>query len=972
MLSTNYYNPINHHNLINDNQNTNTNHNISIGNSTSSHIINNTCKKRNNNTYNRINKKSKDFTKKKIITSNTNTNSTTTANNVYPVDASANQGSNNTSNKIFRKMACTSCKRRKIKCDGAKPVCGSCSKRKLAQEYCIYDSSPWISGAVREKKMLDQIAELRREKNELLNKIRLLEKNDDTTVDNPANTSSPVQQISPYFVDEFYTLFKENSGDGSDSCVYYGPFSWQTLVKFDDSFNFVSDKIIKKIREDCYVDLKSTHDNSRSLRYTNLYSNEASIMTDNIRQDVLPKGVDYPLYRSLNSMDHKVELLQVYLEFLPNILELKILIDNYFEGFASYAFFCVLDKEDLYADFEDIFGIDLNTITSVSHHPPLKLDCKMINKNIANVFSRFARLILTSALSFFLGLGNFINMSEAKNINGIREIKLLERFPYVNDPKQIYDIFTKYDISYVEDLTELCLNLDGFLGTPSIPILHTLCMFFIYTLLNTRHLMDFELYTMHSLFTLATRMAIKLGLHSDIDVLYKDYPLKFRKQLKKTWIFLLFHDYYQNIRTGTPLNIVWKQELYYHTLLKRAREDLSTCYCVVLFFQQFLSRFSNADAAECIHLITEMSHLCRDHFKLDLSDIFELISSGTLHEKELYANIRLIRTYLYVYALASSVFQNMYVSTNSQPLLKEKYRLWALKYSTIYLMSVLDILKTLKQFHVKYNLDKNCIFYLLRHIRDLAIKPILFLSGLIIEYLKEYRLKSNDLAYKTKQTKMFRIDDLIEGQTVLNTSLRELEIPFDENNTDELHKLGKIFAKNNTMTLLRFLYMVLEELNDFLSDIKIYDIRYIFLYLNILITYVVENFKDLKFDVSFVNKDFLMTFNSNKKQSDIRKNKKEFEKRDFSSNNNSGAGSSKIDLKGKIPSFKSKNGLKQVHNIESNALREENIYRIETNKHDNSIKTTSNANSFIDSNVINNNNNNNIKDRKSTRLNSSH
>jgi hypothetical protein len=37
-----------------------------------------------------------------------------------------------------RSLACRQCRDRKIRCDGARPVCDSCSRRGLCADQCVY------------------------------------------------------------------------------------------------------------------------------------------------------------------------------------------------------------------------------------------------------------------------------------------------------------------------------------------------------------------------------------------------------------------------------------------------------------------------------------------------------------------------------------------------------------------------------------------------------------------------------------------------------------------------------------------------------------------------------------------------------------------------------------------------------------------------------------------------------------------
>lgn len=65
-------------------------------------------------------------------------------------------------------ISCTTCRKRKIKCDRDKPICGACKKNNVPTHLCVYDDTPWVSAVVKEQSLKNEIEELQ-EANERLN-----------------------------------------------------------------------------------------------------------------------------------------------------------------------------------------------------------------------------------------------------------------------------------------------------------------------------------------------------------------------------------------------------------------------------------------------------------------------------------------------------------------------------------------------------------------------------------------------------------------------------------------------------------------------------------------------------------------------------------------------------------------------------------------------------------------------------------
>ncbi|ODV95519.1 hypothetical protein PACTADRAFT_30242, partial [Pachysolen tannophilus NRRL Y-2460] len=58
-------------------------------------------------------------------------------------------------------ISCNTCRKRKIKCDRNRPICGSCKKNNVPTHLCIYDDSPWVSSLVKEQNLHNEIHSLK-------------------------------------------------------------------------------------------------------------------------------------------------------------------------------------------------------------------------------------------------------------------------------------------------------------------------------------------------------------------------------------------------------------------------------------------------------------------------------------------------------------------------------------------------------------------------------------------------------------------------------------------------------------------------------------------------------------------------------------------------------------------------------------------------------------------------------------------
>lgn len=803
----------------------------------------------------------------------------------------------------LKKISCTACRRRKIRCDKEQPICGGCFKRGLSSDLCIYDESPWISTVVKEKQLHDKINQLTIEKarlvkeleQETLQRLKLQEENfslqqnlriSNEVSDNLGSTLADVSSIikkneiwdseipsvisskiddklrdsmsiisypplikssesdstltdfAQYFpfLDQFNSLQCSKS---STHPVFAGPTAWKTAVSVDKKIKFVYEKLLMIIEEETSEQCSDTPKN---------YSQNLDISAS-----------------KNNPLSKQVELLKPFLDHWPSLCIIRLYIENFFHGFGNKVFPGIFSKDEIYTDFKEIFGENLLSSVSLEKNKPISYVIK--NVDDCSVFTKISRIALIIRLSQLFGLVN-LKCSDSPT--------LLQRFPFFNDSNEIikyFDSFKDDDSIYnLLNMSEICLRFSDFLHIPCLPTLHTLVMLYVYSLYSPDHSDSLYRSTNFSSLVLACTMATELGLHKNIDQLYAHESADVKLRLQALWFLLLGYDGRRSLVTGLPLII---NKSYTKSCKNTAKEVLSLNPGNISSNKRFdimvktlsMSREimdellkDNKNYLNLKFQVDRLAQFTKKYYSHNLTEYLKMLqdSHHWITEDILYSYIKQIKDYLHIYALYQTIYQMLYLSydNNNDPLsipFKNKYFVLTMKYSALLFLAIRETLKTFNKICSDYGVGYEQIYYLLPVIKECEIRASLFILSIILGDLQT--LKNSP--HKRKRTS---INDLIHGPNILDLTLNELENTNDDHNAEELSRLSKIFTSDNTFIILKFLYLCLTDIWKFDRTSIFKNIGYVqtLKLFHYFIIYIVEKFEDFSYDVSFIDKDFVI------------------------------------------------------------------------------------------------------------------
>ncbi len=236
-------------------------------------------------------------------------------NNNFNRNNNYNDHSSPDSNKKRRKrvsLTCTSCKKRKVKCDQGKP-CSSCVKKRIPPHLCIYEDSPFIPNTEQSTTPTETIILLKDENVKLKAELEELKKWKEIVSGDPMPTplGGKVQ------------LF-ENISMKANKVMYFGPTSWRTLLDKEGTYT----ELVKSAKN--YVSsVKREWKNEKNLN-----------------------DIPYEEYNEINVGVPKT-LLDNLANFLPKYDVLKNYMLKYLDGYWNQRL-PIIEPEQLMKDFHQI------------------------------------------------------------------------------------------------------------------------------------------------------------------------------------------------------------------------------------------------------------------------------------------------------------------------------------------------------------------------------------------------------------------------------------------------------------------------------------------------------------------------------------------------------------------------------------------------------------------------------------------
>lgn len=819
-----------------------------------------------------------------------------------------------------KRISCTSCRRRKIKCDNQTPICGACQKKNLPEELCIYDNAPWISTVVKEKQMHDEINDLKQRNENLLRKMKLvtsrslqLQKENELlkqqstipsvldpqthqsiytsgSLDSPADrafalsdedgSSHKSSSLTDFaqsfpFGEQFNTLQVIDIDDDNSSSatvpVFSGPTSWKSAISVDKKIKFIYDKLLLLINSEKENAGKSAspsllsgenHFGSNSLDNKTKKNDNGGQNSDTtlLFQPILSNS------KNRYSLGEIRNFLHPFLSRLPQPCEIRLHIENFFCGFACNVLPEALSKDELYSNFEEVFGFSLYDCS----HPPGTSNgvSYQINK-LGNftTFTKISRILLVIKFSQLFGLNDF---------KSTIPITLLDRFPFFFSTDDVKKCFYAYMDNHphynILNMVHLCLNLGRYMDKPSIPTLHTLTMLFLYNLFGPEFYNGLYHNSGSSHLVLACNMAMEMGLHKNIDVLYSYETVTTRRRLKAIWALLLGYDGRRSLVSGLPLCINENYTSNYKIMVTPASADQkelddetferNLIITTLAMSREIMSDLLKEENKTTLNLklqIEKLECLKTKYYSSSLSEHLERLNTEdrSLSEKQIHFRIRQIKNYLHIYALYQTIYQMLYLAydNSDDPRCKEyrkKYFILTMKYSVLIMLSILEVFKIFDKISRVYNANYEKIYYLLPVIKECEIRASLFILSIILgdlQSLKETSCKRN----------ITSIDDLIHERTVLDLTLSELENSNVDQQPEELQKMSKMFTNDNTFIMLKFLYVCLNEIwkRDKTATLNNSAYAQTLKLFHYFMLYIVEKFEGFKYDLSFMNKNFV-------------------------------------------------------------------------------------------------------------------
>lgn len=411
---------------------------------------------------------------------------------------------------------CTVCRRRKMKCDKAKPHCTSCVKNNTTN-LCVYEEQPWATNT-EQQKLKDQIFQLQQQNNELKKLLSFNAKNShnyslgsdsSSTSESPFSSNfnfilpdQPVNDPVMELTEDFdLLLLKENK------MAHYGSTSYMAVVSKDPILRDIMSKYLDQQKLGINFDKYFLYDQRKQLIY-----NETCHIVGRADFD------DTSVFESDLKKNH-LDLIESINKILPPVNIIKALIDHFFN--ETYVFIPFIDEASFRKNVEGIIT------TTASGQAKLKINNYSLLVSVA---------VLLCVLRF-----SFISLPVQKPEQVTNES--LKRI--LKSGVQISPTFVEY--------AKACMGNASILRKPTLKHIAALLILRLYRFYAPE---DGDESTDSTIFlALIVQMAKMHGLHRD--------PSRFSMVTshatiniwRKIWSQLMFMDAVQALQFGCPLLI---------------------------------------------------------------------------------------------------------------------------------------------------------------------------------------------------------------------------------------------------------------------------------------------------------------------------------------------------------------------------------------------------------------------------------
>lgn len=233
---------------------------------------------------------------------------------------------------------CTVCRRRKMKCDKAKPHCSSCVKNNTTN-LCVYEEQPWAANTDQQK-LKDQIFQLQQQNNELKKLLSFNARNSQNyssgsslSSESPFSSNfnfilpdQPVNDPVMELTEDFDLLLLKES-----KMAHYGSTSYMAAVSKDPILRDIMSRYLEQQKMGINFDKFFLYDQQ----------NFATI-EDNCHVVGMHTANGTSVFETNLNKDHQ-ELLKLVTEILPPLHIIEALVDHFFK--ETYVFIPFVDED---------------------------------------------------------------------------------------------------------------------------------------------------------------------------------------------------------------------------------------------------------------------------------------------------------------------------------------------------------------------------------------------------------------------------------------------------------------------------------------------------------------------------------------------------------------------------------------------------------------------------------------------------
>lgn len=738
-----------------------------------------------------------------------------------------------------RLLSCNNCRFRKIKCDNKFP-CSSCTKASLPPDLCSYDSVPWISSAQQQQKITSELKELNAQNKALINqlsyyknKVRQQEgsvkKANTFTMDNNSYSIGPfVELVDPnddefiFSINEFqsrYSTLVSYINNNNTTMVpkskhlemppylFFGPFHFRSLMSED---NFIN-KVYKDLYQKSLKILQANPYKSFIKNYQVKSKNIVNILKDNSLQIVI---------RKFNVL-------------IDNPYHLRLLFDNFFNGYGSYSVNDLYDKDGGNSFFAKYFNIELDSYERDEGSVSINLIPEMqTTVNPEEIIYKLLNAALVIVISVLLG-----NTSDLGNeeLNAI----LAKYRPLT----QVIDMFINESLVYT-----------SYKITPSY---YAIKLFITWSRLkqyNQNYILGFDsdipyFFDILNTLSLAKNESFAMGLHCDIDSLYSNFvDDNIKQKLKQVYRSIMEVDISIIVYTGQPFFVEYSERKRY--MMKNAEDNVVSDVAYneediedkefssfIKFIRSLINVMMNLGDLPSFYHINEIQIYLEQHEELLPIGKLEKLKSSKMDNRSVFKLLKNFKNGFYLVNLMANLYQNIerlmtdlnYPYKEPEKYLKTKDL--SLQWTCLLMLLIQEGIEIFDYLVNEYKFDKFFKIIMVKEFKHSMIRCILYIGKLVFNSLR------------SMLSGLFKIQEPTKPKVPIDKiSFKDLYTIFD-GSEDNAFFLQELFHKSQIKRLLYFTVICLSKLITFPPDLEFTDFKHISELIKNLLWFINENFK---------------------------------------------------------------------------------------------------------------------------------